>query len=145
MVEQPVAEVEETIPEVVFTVEAASLDEDGYASIWNIASASMQGDSDKTRFLASKLLGFLCKQQCPYVVASSADVKYLDEFYERDNTLLTDWTAESDKVDVVSQAAYVPFDLFKNFLENNKFKISGKYNPRRSSREVWFNETWSVG
>ena len=70
------------------TAEPTDLDEDQFVSIWNVAASSMGGDTIQTRMLASKLLGCLCKHRCGFLVTSPSDAKYLDEWFERDNTLL---------------------------------------------------------
>lgn len=121
------------------------LDEDNYATIWNIASSTAEGDYDLTRHLANALLGFLCKNRFPYVVASNTDLQYLDEWFERDNKLLYDWTPQSEMVDVVAQHACVPFDTLIQFLQNNRFKPDGKYSAKRSLRVEWFKSDWNVG
>lgn len=132
-------------PELKFTVEAADLDEDQFVSIWNIASSTMHKNAAQTRALASRLLGFLCKHRCGLVTVSSTDAKYLDDWFERDNALLYDWKPESEKVDVISQHAYVPFDAFCNFVTANKFKSEQNYSPRRADRVDWFTNDWNVG
>ena len=113
------------------TAEPNDLDEDQFVSIWNVAASSMGGDTIQTRMLASKLLGFLCKHRCGFVVTSPSDAKYLDEFFERDNSLLYKWTPESESVDVLAQHALVPFDLLLAFLRNKKFTIEKAYSPCR--------------
>jgi len=126
-------------------VEPSTVDEDQFVSIWNSASASMNGDTTNARMLASKFLGFLCKQRCDFVVASPTDAKYLDDWYERDNSLLNDWKPESDKVDVLAQHAQVPFDAFVTFLDDHNFSVEKNYSPRRSVRVEWFTNDWNIG
>ena len=46
------------VAELEITVEEGDLDEDQFASVWNIASSTMKGDQEQTRLLASKLIGF---------------------------------------------------------------------------------------
>lgn len=127
------------------TVDEDCLDGQRFASLWNIAASTMGGDIEKTRALASKFLGFLCKHQCPLVVASTTDLTYLDEWFERENALLYNWKADSDKVDVVAQHAQVPFDYFRSFLEEKKFRPTVNYSPRRADRVHWFKNVWNVG
>lgn len=127
------------------TVDEACLDGERFASIWNIAQSTVGGDTARARALASKFLGFLCKHQSPLVVASTTDLNYLDEWFERENALLYNWKADSDKVDVVSQHAQVPFDFFRMFLSEKKFKPEANYNPRRVDRVNWFQNVWNVG
>jgi hypothetical protein len=126
-------------------VEPADVDEDRFVSIWNVASATTDKDANLARHLASKFLGFLCKHRCDFVIASPTDAKYLDDWYERDNSLLNDWSPESDRVDVVAQHLHVPFEPFVQFLEANKFSPESNYNPRRAARYTWFTEDWNVG
>lgn len=126
-------------------VDEGNLDESGFSSIWNIASATMEGDAAATRELASKFIGFLCKHRCGYVIVTPSDAKYLDEWYERENALLNDWKPESDKVDVITQHAHVPFDLFVKFLKDKKFSPEKKYSPTRANRVDWFTNDWNVG
>jgi hypothetical protein len=130
---------------IEFTVEPNDFDEDQFVSIWNVAASTMGGDTTQSRFLASKLLGFLCKHRCPLLAASPSDTKYLDEWFERDNSLLFDWKPESDKVDVLSQHVQVPFDLFVNFLREHRFQGDKNYSPRRADRVEWFSNDWNVG
>lgn len=120
-------------------------DEDQFVSLWSIASTTMGGETEHARLLASKFLGFLCKHKCSMVVASPTDAKYLDEWFERDTSLLYDWKPESEKVDVVAQHAYVPFDLFRNFMIDKKFKADKNYAPKRADRVEWFTNDWNVG
>ena len=98
--------------ELEIKIDESDLDEDRFISIWNIANATMEGDAVQARSLASKFIGFLCKHRFAYVVVSPTDAKYLDEWFERDNKLLYDWKPESDKVDVITQHAYVAYDAF---------------------------------
>ena len=128
-----------------FKVEPADLDEDQFASLWNVASSTMGGDVVQTRMLASKFLGFLCKHRCALMASTPTDAKYLDEWFERDNSLLYDWKPESEKVDVLSQHVQVPFDLFRNFLIDHKFNAEKNYAPRRADRVEWFTNEWNVG
>jgi len=132
-------------PDLEFTVSPTDVDEDQFVSIWNIASSTMGGNAVQTRTLASRLLGFLCKHRCGLLTVSSTDAKYLDDWFERDNSLLYDWKPESEKVDVLSQHAYVPFDAFCNFVRANKFKSDQNHSPRRADRVDWFTNDWNVG
>lgn len=121
------------------------LDEDSFGTLWNIASATVGGDYDQTRQLASKLLLFLCKHRFPYMVASNTDLQYLDDWFERDNKVLYDWSADSEMVDVVAQHASLPFDTLLQFLDNHRFKMDGKYAAGRALRVNWFQSDWNVG
>ncbi len=121
------------------------LDDDGFVSIWNIASASCDGDLLKTRALAAKLLAFLCKKNCDFVVVSTTDADYLDAWFERDNKLLYDWNIDSETVDVVTQHAEVPFKSLVLFLANQKFNPRTKHSPKRADRVEWFTNHWNVG
>ena len=126
-------------------VEPSDCDADGFISVWNIASTTMGGDYEQTRMLASRFLGFLCKHACPFVIVSQTDATYLDEWFERDKSLLYDWKAESEKVDVLAQHAHVPFESFKYFLKSKKFQADKNYSPRRADRVEWFSNHWNVG
>ena len=128
-----------------FTVKPTDVDEDQFASLWDVAASTMGDDATQTRCLASKFLGFLCKHRCGLLAASPTDAQYLDDWFERDNSLLYDWKPESDKVDVVAQHVYVPFDLFRNFLREHKFQGDKNYSPRRADRVEWFTNDWNVG
>ncbi|MEC7407656.1 MAG: hypothetical protein VX694_10425 [Planctomycetota bacterium] len=44
-------------------VHTNDLDENGFAKLWNIASASSEGNLDATRRLAASLLCFLCHKK----------------------------------------------------------------------------------
>ncbi|MEM9587542.1 MAG: hypothetical protein AAGA03_09690 [Planctomycetota bacterium] len=120
-------------------------DPNGYATLWSIAAATFDDDLEKTREFAGRLLGFLCKQKCDFVVCSSTDAEYLDSTFERDNKLLYNWKAESEYVDMISQHAEVPYNTLRLFLLNRKFKPDGNYSPRRADRVEWFQDMWNVG
>ncbi|GAA5509885.1 hypothetical protein [Novipirellula caenicola] len=122
------------------------IDDDGFVSIWNIAANACNKNTVQARELAAKLLCFLCKKQCDFVVTSGSNAEYLDQWFERDNKLLYDWKPESETVDVVAQHAEVPHDAFVSFLQNNKFDpVNGKYTATRAVRVQWFQEMWCVG
>jgi hypothetical protein len=120
-------------------------DGDGFVSIWNIASTSCDGDLEMTRALAAQLLGFLCKKNCDFVVASTTDAEYLDEMFERDKKLLYDWNLDSEKVDVLAQHVEVPFQPFVDFLVSEKFNPKTKHSPKRADRVEWFTNQLNVG
>ncbi|MCG8650236.1 MAG: hypothetical protein MI861_10400 [Pirellulales bacterium] len=120
-------------------------DENGFISLWRIAAASCDGDTERTRALAAQFLGFLCKKSCDFVMVSATDATYLDEWFERDNKLLYDWKFESETVDVLSQHAEVPREPFLAVLSNQNFNPATKYSPKRADRVQWFTEMWSVG
>ena len=121
------------------------LDQDSFATIWNVASSTMGGDLTKTRELASKFLNFLCKNRFEFIVASNTDLEYLDDWFQRDNKVLYDWTAESEMIDVVAQHANVPFEAFVNFLAAYGFDPESEYKPKRADRVEWFQSEWNVG
>lgn len=121
------------------------LDEDGYTTIWNFAAATCDDDLDMTRALSAQLLGFLCKKNCDFVVVSTTDAEYLDEWFEKDTKLLYDWNLGSEKVDVVAQHASVPCAALVLFLENQKFNPKTKHSPKRADRVEWFENQWNVG
>ena len=123
----------------------SDLDEDGFVSIWNIASNTCDGDLAFTRSLACKLLIFLCKRKCDFVLTSSTNAQYLDEWFERDTKILYDWKPASETVDVVAQHAEVPYKPFLSFLINQKFDAKTKYTATRADRVKWFQEAWCVG
>ncbi len=121
------------------------VDDDGYVSIWNFVAACADDDSSLARNLAGKILCFLCKHDCDFVVTSSTDARYLDDWFERDQALLYDWSPTSDRVDVLAQHAQVPGQALVRFLKQHRFDAIKVYNPRRSDREKWFREGWCVG
>lgn len=126
-------------------VDPETIDEDGFVTLWNVAAATMNGKTELARVLASKLLGFLCKQKCDFVFISSADAKYLDEWFERDQSLLYDWSAQSEKVDVMAQHAHVPAKALLRLLQDKRFKPTVNHNPRRADRVEWFTNQWCIG
>ncbi len=130
---------------IEFKASPENMDEDGFVSIWNIASESCDGDLDKTRALAAQFLGFLCKKNCDFVLVSTTDAEYLDAWFERDNRLLYDWNPDSEMIDVMTQHAEVPFKSFLFFLEHNRFNPTVKHAPKRSDRVEWFREQWCIG
>ncbi len=125
--------------------ESDSLDQHGYTSLWSIAAATMGDDLLLTRTLASRLLGFLCKHQCDLVLTSSADAEYLDQWYDRDPSILNDWTPKSERVDVLAQHAHVPASATLTFLKKKKFNPTSTYSPKRADRVTWFKDHWSIG
>ncbi|TWU27077.1 hypothetical protein Pla52o_09360 [Novipirellula galeiformis] len=146
-IDQPVA-TEVVVPGLTLADVKASpedIDADGFVSLWNIASNACNKNTIETRELAARLLCFLCRKQCDFVVTSGNNAEYLDQWFERDNKLLYDWKPESETVDVVAQHAEVPHDAFVSFLDNNKFDPAGKYAATRAVRVQWFQEMWCVG
>lgn len=135
----------EDLTQLEITASPDSVDADGFVSLWNVASATMGKDSARARLLASRLLGFLCKHRCSFVMLSSTDAKYLDEWFERDASLLYDWSPESEKVDVLAQHAEVPLELLRGFLQEHKFDANNQYSPRRAARVEWFSNDWNIG
>jgi hypothetical protein len=133
------------VTSIQLTFDSEDVDAEGFITLWNFAAASSGRDSVQTRQLAAKLLCFLCSKRYSFVVVSSTDVKYLDGWFERDNTLLYDWSPESDRVDVVAQHACVPARALVEFLGTHKFDPDATYNPRRAVRTAWFNDDWNVG
>lgn len=128
-----------------FKISPDDQDDNGFVSVWNIASATCGGDTDEARALAAKLLNFLCKRECDFVVCSSTDAQYLDEKFEKENKLLYDWKPGSEYVEILSQHAEVPGVAFMSFLKTRKFNAKTNYNPRRADRIAWFTEMWNVG
>lgn len=130
---------------LVIKIDPETVDDDGFVSIWNIAATTMGGKTELARVLASKMLGFLCKHQCDFVFASSTDANYLDQWFERDTSLLYDWSPASEKVDVVTQHAQVPAKALVRFLKEKKFDATKNYSPRRADRVLWFSDLWCIG
>jgi hypothetical protein len=135
----------ESVEAFQLRVAPEDLDSSGFASLWNIASATSGGGLEATRTLAAQLLGFLCQKGCDFVVVSTTDAEYLDAWFERDNKLLYDWKPDSEKVDVLSQHAEVPFEALVGFLKNFKFNPSATYSPKRADRVEWFTNQWNLG
>jgi hypothetical protein len=121
------------------------MDSDGFASLWNIAAATGNGELAETRAIASSLLRFLCHKKCDFVVVSTTNAEYLDQWFERETSLIYDWKPESEKVDVMTQHAEVPFAALVTFLENNRYSPTSKHSPKRADRVEWFTNQWSVG
>lgn len=134
-----------TTPAWTLPVSEDKVDADGFISLWNAVSEASEGDLTKTRDLCSRLLGFLCKHRCDFIVVSSTDAEYLDAWFERDKKLLYDWKPESETVDVLSQHAEVPLSALQMFIQSRKFQPEGNYSPRRVDRVEWFSEMWNVG
>ena len=130
---------------IEFKISPEDEDSSGFVSIWNIASATCEGNSEEARALASKLLNFLCKKECDFVVCSKKDAEFLDEKFQKENKLLYDWKPESEHVEILAQYAEVPAKAFMSFLKTRKFNPNTKYNPRRADRVEWFHNMWSVG
>lgn len=129
----------------IVRVNPADLDSSGFASIWNIASCTCDGNIEETRAFAATLLCFLCQKECDFVVVSTTDAEYLDAWFERDSTLLYNWKPDSERVDVVAQHAEVPFEALVHFLGNKNFSPERKYSPKRSLRVEWFTDQWNLG
>ncbi|MEM6364147.1 MAG: hypothetical protein AAF539_12895 [Planctomycetota bacterium] len=136
---------EEKPEPIVLKFNPDDADEHGFASVWNIASATFDGDLEKTRDMAGRILGFLCKKEYEYVVVSSTDATYLDEWFERDKAILYNWKADAETTDAITQHAFVPAAACLSFLERQRFKPTANYSPRRADRVAWFQEKWGVG
>ena len=136
---------EETPVEIVLRYNKDDTDEHGFASVWNVASATCDGDTARTRDMAGRMLGFLCKKDYEHVVCSSTDAAYLDEWFERDKAILYNWKADSETTDAITQHAYVPAAAMTSFLKREKFKPTANYSPRRADRVAWFQEKWGLG
>ncbi len=128
-----------------FKVDPSSLDEHGFASIWNIVSETVGKDLENTRDVAGRLMGFLCKHDCDFVVTSSANAEYLDQKFEQEKKLLHDWKKDSEMVDILAQHAEVHFEAMKMFLANRRYKPDANYSPTRANRKEWFEQKWNVG
>lgn len=135
----------EAAPEVVLAYKKDDVDEHGYTSVWNVASATCDGDVDRTRDMAGRILGFLCKKEYEHVLISSTDAQYLDEWFEREKAILYNWKADSETTDAITQHAQVPAASMISFLKREKFKPTANYSPRRADRVAWFQEKWGVG
>ena len=120
-------------------------DEDGFVNIWNIAMTTCEGDQEAARELSGRVLGFLCKHSCDFVVCSANGLQYLDDWFEKDNKILYNWKPGSETVEVIAQHAEVPFKAFVLFLETKKYKPAGNYAPRRIDRVEWFTNVWNAG
>ncbi len=141
---------EEVVEEepIELAVDEDDLDEHGFASVWRIAATTMGGESNMagTREMAGRLLGFLCKKEYEYVVASSTDLEYLDGWFERDKAILYNWKGDdSGTTDAITQAAYVPAKAMISYLQRERFKPTANYSPRRADRIEWFQEKWGIG
>ncbi|TWU16645.1 hypothetical protein [Allorhodopirellula heiligendammensis] len=139
------AETEEIAPEVTLQYSKDDVDEHGFTSVWNVASATCEGDQARTREMAGRMLGFLCKKEYEHVVVSSTDAQYLDEWFEREKAILYNWKADSETTDAITQHAQVPAASMISFLKREKFKPTANYSPRRADRVAWFQEKWGVG
>lgn len=128
-----------------FKVAPDSLDEHGFATVWNIVSETVGDDLTQVREVAGRLMGFLCKHDCDFILTSSANAEYLDGKFEQDKKLLHDWKSESEMVDIITQHAEVHFETLKLFLANRRYKPDANYSPTRANRKEWFENTWKVG
>lgn len=135
----------EAVIEVVLRYNKEDTDEHGFTSVWNVASATCDGDEARTRDMAGRMLGFLCKKEYEHVVCSSTDAEYLDSWFERDKAILYNWKAESETTDAITQHAFVPAAAMISFLKREKFKPTANYSPRRADRVAWFQEKWGLG
>ncbi len=135
----------EGLENIEWKVSSEDQDEDGFVSIWNICSATMESDQGLTRALASAVMGFLCKKECDFIVVSGSGIEYLDNWFEKDNKILFQWKPEHETVDVIAQHAEVPYKALVDFLKNKKFKSTANYSPRRADRLEWFQNKWNVG
>ncbi|MEM6688444.1 MAG: hypothetical protein AAF664_03390 [Planctomycetota bacterium] len=133
------------LADIEIVAKKEDMDEDGFVSIWNVASASTDADPERTKALASAILGFLCKKDCDFVVCSQSGLDYLDQWFEKDNKILYQWKPDSETIDVIAQHAEVPFRALKSYLSNQKFKPAANYNPTRAIRREWFANKWCIG
>ncbi|MCM2370413.1 hypothetical protein [Aporhodopirellula aestuarii] len=139
------AEKKEDVVEIVLQYNKEDVDEHGFTSVWNVAAATCDGDQLRTRDLAGRILGFLCKKDYEHVVVSSTDAQYLDEWFEREKAILYNWKADSETTDAITQHAQVPAASMISFLKREKFKPTANYSPRRADRVAWFQEKWGIG
>ncbi len=139
------AEDNEVAPEVTLQYNKEDVDEHGFTSVWNVASATCEGDQARTREMAGRMLGFLCKKEYEHVLVSSTDAQYLDEWFEREKAILYNWKPDAETTDAITQHAQVPAASMISFLKREKFKPTANYSPRRADRVAWFQEKWGVG
>lgn len=135
----------ETPPEIVLQYNKEDVDEHGFTSVWNIASAICDNDLAQTREMAGRILGYLCRKEYEHVLVSSVDAQYLDEWFERDKAILYNWKADSETTDAITQHAQVPAASLISFLKRERFKPTANYSPRRADRVAWFQEKWGIG
>ena len=138
-------EEKEAPPEVVLSYNKDDVDEHGFTSVWNCAASTCDNDTERTRDMAGRMLGFLCKKEYEHVVVSSTDAQYLDEWFEREKAILYNWKADAETTDAITQHAMVPAASMISFLKREKFKPTANYSPRRADRVAWFQEKWGVG
>lgn len=139
------AETEEVVPDVTLQYSKDDVDDNGFTTVWNVAAATCEGDQARTREMAGRILGFLCKKEYEHIVISSTDAKYLDEWFEREKAILYNWKGDSETTDAITQHAHVPAASMISFLKREKFKSTANYSPRRADRVAWFQEKWGVG
>ncbi|TWU03357.1 hypothetical protein [Neorhodopirellula pilleata] len=139
------AEQEDPAADIVLQYSKEDVDEHGFTSVWNIAAATCDNDTNRTRDMAGRILGFLCKKEYEHIVISSTDATYLDEWFEREKAILYNWKADSETTDAITQHAMVPAASMISFLKREKFKPNANYSPRRADRVAWFQEKWGVG
>lgn len=141
------AEAKKAVPaeEIVLSVNKDDLDEHGFTSVWNVASSTCGGDLERTRDMAGRILGFLCKKDYEHVLVSGTDAEYLDSWFERDKAILYNWKADSETTDAITQHAQVPAQSMISYLKRERFKPTANYSPRRADRVAWFQEKWGVG
>ena len=64
-------------PEIEVKLNPADQDEDGFVSIWNIASQPpLTVIWSRRELLAAQFMCFLCKRNCDFVVTSSTNAEY---------------------------------------------------------------------
>lgn len=132
----------------VVGVDAEKLDADGFIRLWDLAACRPTGErrSDaETRELAARLLGFLCKLRYENVLVTQHAANYLQDRFERNDSVLYDWSTSNDNVDLICQHIEVPAQEVIKLLAKKRFDPQENYNPRRSSRLEWFNNDWKVG
>lgn len=129
---------------MAFKVADDHIDEEGFATVWNICADTVGTDLTQVRDVAGRVLGFLCKHNAEFVVATSNNVEYLDEKFEQDKKVLYDWKKESEMVDLFAQHVEVHFETLRLFLANRRYKPDANYSPVRKDRVAWFQETIRV-
>ena len=120
------------------------VDKHGFVNLWNVATASADGDADKSKAIAAQLLGFLCKKDCDYILMTKTSAKKLDKWFEEDKKILYDWNLDSETVEELATCAEIPYKPLINFLKHNKFNPKTKHSPKRADRVEWFENKWSV-
>jgi hypothetical protein len=122
------------------------VNDDGFIELWKLAQGVPDaGRSDKnTRYMASRLLNFLCDNRYGQIYVDQVVAESLDAKVKEDARVLTRWSVASEHVQTLAKSISVPAAAILHFLEQNEFDPDVSYKPSAVARRKWFEGDWNV-